>query len=175
MSHESFFGFFWKTTWRIKLRLFAVGLVAGAVFLCSAWVIAQLLGVQKVKPKPVLALVPALATHSQRAPASLPDYTFTYELRDVSLPLVGRNKRKVGYAQFTLVFDLRDEKSRRWMEVNRPQVMDVLLEVGHRFHFEDFQETKGYDKFKKQLKTAYREAFQAYYPREIVIKDWILN
>jgi len=141
------------------------------VLLCSGWIIIQLLSVQK--PSPHEVKVDPVA--SEREIAAAPSYTFTYELKDVSLPLTSRVKKKTSYAQFTLVFDLPDEASRRWMEVNRPQVMDVLLEVGHRFKLEDFQSPKGYDNLKKMLKAAYRQSFKSYSPREIVFKDWILN
>lgn len=171
---ESFLGFFWRSPFLIKLRLLAVGLFGGGVLVCSTWAVYQLLKVQKLNSPAPAAHAPA-GHHDVASVPPAPEYTFNYELKDVSLPLLSRVKKKTYYAQFTLVFDLVDEETKRWWEVNRPQIADVMLEVGHRFRYEDFRDPKGYDKFKKQLKVEYKKAFKNFAPRDVVIKDWILN
>lgn len=115
-------------------------------------------------------------SHAAVPPAEvLPDFTFTYELRPLSMPLTDRRHIRTAYAQFNLVFDLPSKDAIHHMELHRAKLVDVVLEVAGQFTIEDFQTPMGYETFKGTLKGRYRQLFGQFAPREIALRDWLLH
>lgn len=156
--------FFRSAPYTIKLRLMVVGLLAVAVVLTSSLMILEVWKAHaRFRPVP--------KAHPQRMVASEP-FSQTYELRKVSLSLSDRSGRRSGYAQFTLVLDLPSPEARRWCELNRAQMIHVILEQGARFQLEDFDTPRGYELLKEALHSAFKERFAQHAPREILLKDF---
>jgi len=166
-GQTSFFQFFKQATVPVKLRLGVIGLLAFSVVLTSSLMIMEIWKAHMRFRTP-----PVPSQNATRLIASVEPFSISYELRNVSLSLSDQNGRRSGYAQFTLVFDLPSPEARRWCELNRAQMIHVLLEEGARFHLEDFETPRGFELLKRALDGAYREKFKQNAPRAILVKDF---
>lgn len=114
--------------------------------------------------------------HSQGQGTSA--YTFPYEINQVSMALMNRKGTQTAYAQFSLILDCPSEESKKLLTMNRAKLLDTIFVVGSGFYLDDFkgsEATKGFEKFKTQLLQKYQGEFQAQAPKEISLKDWIVN
>lgn len=105
----------------------------------------------------------------------VPSFTYTLELKDISIPLVDKGATRVSYAQFTLVLDCGSKEIHRMMELNRAKLLDEIFEVASKFYIEDFESPDGFSKFKQTLQASYLEHFKQGAPREIAIKNWYIG
>jgi len=171
-TQESLWNFYRRSRWTIKLKLVTIGLLALTICASSSWMIATIIRAQK--PAPALRDPAHVAPVDEVASKAEADaFSFSYELRNLSLALESRHSRRSGFAQFSLVLDLPDEKAKRWMELNRAKLLNAVLEVGSRFSLEDLEGNEGKVKFKDLLRETYRKEFGDQAPRDIAIRDWI--
>jgi len=146
--------------------LSALGL---GVMVGSSWIIVQVVKVQWSAPA---HKEEKQVTHKAE-PA--PSFSYSYELKNISIPLVDRSATRVAYAQFTLLLDCPTKKSRDSMTLHRAKLLDTIFEVASQFYVEDFQTPKGFENFKKKLIASYKKHFEILSPREIAIRDWFMN
>lgn len=108
---------------------------------------------------------------------SLP-FSFPYEINQVAMAVMNKAGSKTAYAQFSMVLDCPNETAFKAMTLNRAKLVDSIFDIGGNFYLEDFSPEKTPEtltKFKAQLLEKYQHSFQAESPRELVIKDWVLN
>lgn len=105
-------------------------------------------------------------------------YRFPYEINQVSMAVMNKKGTKTAYAQFSLVFDCPTEEAHKTLAMNRAKLLDAIFVVGGSFYLDDFQGEKApktFEKFKKDLLEKYKAEFHAEAPREISLKDWVVN
>lgn len=105
-------------------------------------------------------------------------FVFPYEINQVSMAMMNRKGTQTAYAQFSLILDCPTEESKKTLAMNRAKLLDSIFVVGSSFYLDDFtgkDALKGFEKFKTQLLEKYQADFQAQAPREISLKDWIVN
>jgi len=114
----------------------------------------------------------SLDSHSQGP------YGRPYEIDQISMAVMNRKGTKTAYAQFSLVLDCPNEESHKILAMNRAKLLDAIFVVGGNFYLDDFQgekAPKSFEKFKKDLLEKYQAEFHAQAPREIALKDWVIN
>lgn len=158
--------FFKSAPLAIKARLLVIGALAIAVILTSSLMIVE------IWKASVKFRGPHSADETPRAVAAVEPYSITYELRGLSLSLSDKSGMRSGHAQFNLVFDLPSAEAKRWCELNRAQMVHVILEEGARFSLEDFDSPRGYELFKKNLQEAFSKKFKEHAPRSVLLKDF---
>lgn len=105
-------------------------------------------------------------------------YSFSYEINQVSMAVMNKKGTKTAYAQFSLVLDCPNQESHKTLSMNRAKLLDAIFVVGANFYLDDFQgekAAKSFDKLKKGLLEKFKTDFHAEAPREISLKDWVIN
>ncbi|MCB0405741.1 MAG: hypothetical protein KDD51_13245 [Bdellovibrionales bacterium] len=124
------------------------------------------------------------ALHFEREVASTPEpprevaaFTYSYEIKNISIPLATRDASRIAYAQFSLKLDLPSDEAKRSFTAHRARVLNTVYQVASEFYVEDFSPEKGgnYDRFKGELQKSLAGQFRAYSPRDLAIENWILN
>lgn len=122
---------------------------------------------------------PAAGTLAHREiAAEIPEFSITYEIKEMSVAFMNRPGTKTQYAQFTLVFDCPNEVCKKNMAVNRSKVLDHIFEVGADFYLEDLTGTntaQGMTLFKAKVLEKLTKAFPHLAPKQVVFKDWIFG
>lgn len=117
--------------------------------------------------------------HSRKFASHEPkEFEFAYEIKDMSMAVMNKKGTRTAYAQFTLMFDCPSADAKHVMELNRAKVIDGIFEVGGDFSLEDFQAplaAKGFERFKSQLKARLTKQLKGEAPRNVVLKDWVMN
>jgi flagellar basal body-associated protein FliL len=90
------------------------------------------------------------------------------------LHLSNRKKNRTAYAQLTLLFDCANKEVLQSLEMYRAKILDVLYETANTFVIEDFKDAEGFDRFKITLMGKLHEKLPKA-PRQIVLKDWLIN
>ena len=165
-AQETLWQFFGRSPWHIRMRLVFWALVGLAAVLLSAWAIRWILFLAPQTKEPPGTVF---------SPEPLPLYSHTYEMENISIPLVDRRQRRTGYAQFALVLDCPTPDIRKQMELHRAEMLNAIFEVAAQFYIEDFTSERGFKNFKAQLTAHFHTIFKGNGPREISIKDWVLN
>lgn len=110
--------------------------------------------------------------------ASALPFHFPYEINQVSMAVMNREGTRTAYAQFSLVLDCPSEGSQKTLSMNRAKLVDAIFDVGGNFVLEDFATPKTPEtltKLKAQLLEKYQHSFPQEAPRDIVLKDWVIN
>jgi len=105
-------------------------------------------------------------------------FSFPYEINQVSMAIMNRKGTKTSYVQFSLILDCPNEEAKKTLTMNRAKLLDAIFVVGSGFYLDDFngqEASKSFDRFKTQLLEKYQSDFHAQAPREIALKDWIVN
>jgi flagellar basal body-associated protein FliL len=110
----------------------------------------------------------------ERKLANVPEFTEVYELSNITLHLSNRKKNRTAYAQLTLLFDCANKEVLQSLEMYRAKILDVLYETANTFVIEDFKDAEGFDRFKITLMGKLHEKLPKA-PRQIVLKDWLIN
>ncbi|MCB0418714.1 MAG: flagellar basal body-associated FliL family protein, partial [Bdellovibrionales bacterium] len=110
-------------------------------------------------------------------PREVASYTYSYEIKNISIPLATRDASRIAYAQFSLKLDLPSDEAKRSFAAHRARVLNTVYQVASAFYVEDFSPEKGgnYERFKEELRKSLSGEFRAYSPRELAIENWILN
>ncbi|MFM8270568.1 MAG: hypothetical protein ACKN9V_10300 [Pseudomonadota bacterium] len=150
------------------ILLLSLGLVISLVALIAVILILKAQG-----PSQVVA--PSAAPHEIHSKGP---YSFPYEINEVSMAVMNKKGTKTAYAQFSLVLDCPSEEAHKTLSMNRAKLLDAIFVVGGNFYLDDFQgekAPKSFEKFKKDLLEKYKSDFHAEAPREIALKDWVVN
>lgn len=118
--------------------------------------------------------------HKESKPehASALPFHFPYEINQVSMAVMNREGTRTAYAQFSLVLDCPSEGSQKTLSMNRAKLVDAIFDVGGNFVLEDFATPKTPEtltKLKAQLLEKYQHSFPQEAPRDLVLKDWVIN
>lgn len=168
IMEESLWVFFRRSSLWVKLKLSALLSIAACVLFVSAFAIFQILKWKMENtPKPV---------QRELSVKTNPAFTYVFELKNLSIPLVNRASTRIAYAQFALELDCPSDESKKLMELNRAKTMDRIFEVASQFYVEDFDSVEtGSDQFKKRLLALLEKDFKTLSPRQVVFKDWLIN
>ena len=176
MHNETLWAFFLRAAPRIKLRLAALGLAGVLIASGTVWAIGTILWVQWNQPAPDDA--PTVAEEKEdaaRAPTSIETYVYTYELKNISIVLINRRGTRTAYAQFSLVLDCPNAESARQMKLDHAKLLDTIFDVAATYYLDDFALPTGFASFKGSLLARYKADFKDVSPRDIAIRDWVMN
>lgn len=173
MNQESFIHFFMRVRPAIKVKLTVVFLTAMVITFGSAASIYTILNANRK-----LTLTEEVLSKSRKLASEVPEYTYAYELKDISIPLTNRKHTRSAFAQFTLILDCPNEEAKKNLTAQLPKILDAILVVGSGYYVEDFTpplaET-GFARFKTEIKTNLAAFLHSAAPREVVLKDWFVN
>lgn len=170
-TQEKIFPFFKRVAFPVKLKLLFLWGVGAAVLLASFYVIFTIITFKDdgpVRPR-------AQEVTEEGQVNEVPAFTYSYNLSPVSIALVDRRKVRTGYAQFNMVLDCPSEKSVHELSLHRAKIMSALNELAVQFNFEDFQSPAGFARFKNAYRDILKGMFHENAPRNIVIRDWLVN
>jgi flagellar basal body-associated protein FliL len=105
-------------------------------------------------------------------------FHFPYEINQISMAMMNRQGTRTAYAMFSLVLDCPSEKALKNLSMNRAKLVDSVFDVGGNFVLEDFVAPKTPEtltKLKTQLLEKYQHSFPDEAPRDLVLKDWVIN
>jgi hypothetical protein len=172
MTQSSLLGFLRGARPFVKLKVLALLFCAAAVISLTLFSVAWIFKQRHLTPtEQVLA-------KSRKLASVAPDFTYPYEIKDMSIPLTNRKHTRSAFAQFTLILDCPSEEAKKSLIVNLPKVLDTILVVGSGLYVEDFApplSEQGFARFKTEIKTSLSAYLQDHSPREILIKDWFIN
>lgn len=99
-------------------------------------------------------------------PREVASYTYSYEIKNISIPLATRDASRIAYAQFSLKLDLPSDEAKRSFAAHRARVLNTVYQVASAFYVEDFSPEKGgnYERFKEELRKSLSGEFRAYSP-----------
>lgn len=166
---HSLWSFFWKASFWIKLKLVLLIALGISIVVGSSGAIYVILKSQRK-----VTLVEEVVKGHPEA-ESQPEFAHSYELKEVSIPLVNRATTRISYAQFTLWLDCPSAEAKKAMELNRPKILDRIFEAASGFYLEDFTQPKGFELFKGSLMKQFKADYKELAPRQIAIQNWLLN
>ena len=70
---------------------------------------------------------------------------------------------------------LPDGEAKHVMQMNHAKIFDTVFEVASTYYIEDFQKPAGFESFKGSLLAHFRADYKEHPPKQVVIKDWLLN
>lgn len=173
MQQEKLHTFFFRVPLPIKGRLILLASLAVLTLGTSTWSIYHILTADVSGPLP--SEIYESEIKSKAKVASVPEFTFPYELKPLTIALSDRKKLRSAYAQFALVFDCPSEESRARMALNRAKLMNTVNEVAGQFVLDDFAASTGFATFKGALQANYKTLFGKDAPRQIAVKDWVMQ
>lgn len=166
---EKLFPFFRRAPILIKLRLIFLFLLAIAIVASSSWTVYQIATAED--PGPYKGDISSETTSSP----AIQQFTYLYEMKDLSIALTDRRRLRTAYAQFALAFDCPSKDAQTMMGLHRAKILNTINEVAIQFTIDDFKTPLGLQTFKGALKANYKAIFRENAPREIVIRDWLMN
>lgn len=174
MQKESVLSFVKGAPSYVKARVFLLALSASVVLIVTTLTIAW---IWKLHRGP--SLTEQVLEHSrQSASVEAPAFSLSYEIKDMSMALMNKKGTRTAYAQFTLLFDCSNEECKHMLELHRAKIINGIFEVGGEFYTDDFSAPlakEGFEKFKGGIRSKLSEYFHSQAPREVVIKDWVMN
>jgi hypothetical protein len=112
-------------------------------------------------------------TESKEEP--IPEYTFGYEMRDISVPLKDALGRQIGHAQFVVMFDCPTKECRDQMPLHRARILDAINEAATHISISDVKGGTGMVTFKMHLKEILEMRLGKLAPRDLAIKNWYVG
>jgi len=174
MANVSIITFLKDAPGYLKARIFILLSVVLAVLIVGLGSIAWIINLRR-EP----ALTEKVLEHSRKTASTVAqEYTFTYEIKDMSMAFINKKGSRTAYAQFTILFDCPDEESKHVMEMNRAKIITGIFEAGGDIYIEDLTAplaAQGFEKFKSQVKIKLTEYFKSKGPRNVLIKEWVMN
>ena len=169
MSDTTSEGFFRGAEKGVKLKLVGLGVLAVLVTTFSGWLIYA-----------VLTVKPYVASRHPTHDASLdhhdaPEFSHLYEIKQMAIPVSNQRGNQTSVAQFTVVFDCRDEESKRQMMLHRPNIRNSIIVEAAGFRSEDFAEPKGFTRFREAILKNLQEYLGEHTPRKVIFKNWLMN
>lgn len=164
--------------WRGRAIALFAGSAAIAVVAGASLLVGRLVMVQVEARRELAAHEPVGESEQPTAPVPERDvepFTYSFEVRGISIPLADRAATKIAYANFSLSLDCATPACKRAMELNRARLLDTLFETATRFYLEDLQGPEGLSPFKTAIVSDLRGAFGELSPREIAIRDWVIQ
>lgn len=167
----------WRASgWRGRVAASILGGFALAVIGGAGAIVTQLVQGQIEAHRRLAALEPPPdAAAEAPAPREVDPFTYTYEVKGVSVPLADRAATRITYATFSLSLDCASPGCRRAMEINRARVLNSLYETATKFYVEDFSGPEGLTPFKAAVSAGLRGAFGELAPRAIAIREWVIQ
>lgn len=153
-------------TWRVRFQLVLVWTLGTLVIALSLWCIAKIILIAmdfRHAPKEAIPITEVVAP-----------FTHSFELKDISFPMLSKGKNRVMYARFSLTLDCPSAEAKGEIEKGRSRVIDTILEVTSKFYEEDFRTNQGFAKLKEDLTRALAQRF-ANGPRQVSISDWTIG
>lgn len=172
MAQETFGVFFREASGSQKAKIggiFVAGILGVAV---SIWAIRAILQAHNGED-----LAEQVLSRVVELPPSA-EYTYPYEIKSVSMAVMGQKGNRTAYAQFTLILDCPTEEAQKQVALHRAKLLDAIFEVGSQFYLEDFvggNAPKSFEKFKAGLMSIYSKSFGKMAPRQVVFRDWFVN
>lgn len=158
---------------RTRFAIAILGGCAAVILVTTIFIVVQILRIQvnqmgeAVTPETAAPTV----THSEDAKP----FGEVYELQDMTVSLGNRNQTLAAYAEFNLVLDCPNKEAKRWMEMNRASIRDVVYERTVSFTVEDFGTPQGFGQIKQSILTGLKARFGAHAPRDLAIRDWVIR
>lgn len=168
---QSMRAFMDKAPLSAKVKIFCVGFAAVIVFLASTGSIAFILKAHLAgRPQQEAGLGPARHVDSID-----PEYTHTFEIKDMSMAVLSKNGLRTAYAQFTLLFDCPTEATKELMGMERAKILDSIYEAGSTLTIEEFGNPEGFAKFKNSTMELLKKHFPQNPPRQVALKNWFMQ
>ncbi len=172
-------GFFRVADTRVKLRLATLGILSLMAVLTA------FIAIRFVLTSKHLLEVHAPASehdgskeHAVAKSLSEQEFTFTYEIKDMSVGFINRTGNRTAYAQFSLVFDCENEECVKNLSLNRAKLLDAIYQVSGNYYIEDFTAPlvqEGFKRFKLGLLQFLKKNFPGEVPRQVIFRDWFMN
>ena len=153
-----------------KVKIFAVGFAAVIVFLASTGSIGFIVKTHLAgRPQQEANVIP------RHVDSIAPEYTHTFEIKDMSMAVLSKNGVKTAYAQFTLLFDCPTEATKNLMGMERAKILDSIYEAGSTLTTEEFSSPEGFAKFKSGILDLLQKYFPHDPPRQVALKHWYMQ
>lgn len=171
VKKESFLQFFKKSNTKTKVRLVAA-IFAGIIGLYFG-----LSSIKRIASIPgYLAALNAPSEHVEHATPDVAPFTYTYEMRPVSVQINDKTGLKTSYIQYSILFDCADKKCIRNLTISRAMLRNLIFEVTSGFGIVDFQPgQKGIVRYKQALLERLQTEFGELAPRNLAIENWTWN
>ncbi len=168
MQNISSFSILISGPWRARFQLLGVWICGTGVVLSSVWLIVQIVLIQL---NPVYA--PPAKVVAEAPPAE--PYFYAFDLKEMTFPIFSKTRNRVLYGRFSLSLDCKSPESRSELEKGRARVVDSVLSVAADYYYEDFSDSVGFDRFKRDLLTSLNQRFPGNGPRRLSLSDWTIG
>lgn len=154
-----------------KLRLVGIMALAALVLWGTGYSIFLLLGLKsKFKVEP-----PEVPVVHHDAPKEVPAFTYAFTLENLTIAVTNRPGTRNAHAQFSLVLDCASEACLKQLKATRAKVLDTLYETALPYTTEELRAAGGIERLKIDLKENLVAQLGELAPREILLKDWVLQ
>ncbi|MBI1860156.1 MAG: flagellar basal body-associated FliL family protein [Deltaproteobacteria bacterium] len=155
-------------TFSVRLQVFGVWLCGIGVVLSAGWSIARIVMIllDPAYAPPIVAAPPAPAAAA---------FTYVYELKELTFPIFSTERNRVMYVRFSLALDCPSEAAKGAFDKAKARILDTVLEVTANYRLEDFRDSRGFARMKKDLLAALTQRFPNGPPRQISFEDWTIG
>lgn len=168
-TKENWLQYYRRSPLKIKALLVGAVVLSTVVTVTSfylSWTILTISDAQT--PRPV-------AHKAETKEEVIPEYTYGYEMRDISVPMKDARSRQIAHAQFVLLFDCPTKESRDQMPLHRARILDAINEAASFITISDVKDGTGMSTFKMHLKEILEMRLGKLAPRDVSVKSWFVG